>query len=294
MHKAINLYKQPELRNPILIMAWPDTGHVGLRVVDYLKNKLGAERFGRIEPYDFSLVPWISVKEGLIERLELMKNEFYYWKDPKTEKDLIMFRSEQPTIKPYEYVGLVLDVASQFGVKRLYMAGSFGAMGITHAEEALVLGVMNHPDLRGFLESHDIKLYPEYTGIGNIHSSFLWFARERNIEAVSLWSPMPYYIARLPLPWSNYPKCSLAILEKFVEMESIEIDTRELEASARQTETEMGKTYDELYEQAKKELAYPTVELPPAYTEDAAEPISDEDLKRMIRDIDDFFKKGKQ
>jgi proteasome assembly chaperone (PAC2) family protein len=294
MPKDVNLYKKPDLRNPRLIMAWPDIGHVGLRVVDYLKNQLGTQKFGRIEPYEFSLVPWISVKEGLIEKLELMKNEFYYWKDPQGGSDLIIFKSDQPATKTYDYVGLVLDVASQFGVKRLYMAGAFGATGVTHSEEPLVFGVVNYPDLREFVESHDIKLYPEYQGIGNIQSSFLWFARDRNIEAISLWAPMPYYIARLPLPWSNYPKCSLAILQRLIKMENIPVGTTELETLARQTETEMGKIYDELYEEAKKEFAYPTAELPPAYTDDAAEPISDDDLRRMIKDIDDFFKKGKQ
>ena len=294
MPGAINLYKRPDLKNARLIMAWPDAGHVGLRVVDYLKNKLEAEKLGRIEPYDFSLVPWISVKNGLIESLELMKNEFYYWKDARGERDLVILRSEQPTVRPYEYVSLVLDVACQFGVKRIYMVGSFGATGITHAEEPMVLGVVNQARLRGFLESQHVSLYPEYKGIGNLHSSFLWFARDRDIEAISLWSPMPHYIARLPFPWSNYPKCSLAILGKLATMEGIEADIKELEISARQTDTEMGKIYNELYEQAKKELVYQNVEPLPTYTEDASEPISDEGLRRMMRDIEDFFKRGNQ
>ena len=268
MQKGIRIDREPELRNPRLIMAWPDVGHVGLRVVDYLKNKLGAEPFARIEPHDFSVVPWISVREGLIDRLELMKNDFFYWKDPKGGDDLIIFKSEQPTTKTYDYVGLVLDVASMFGVNRLYMAGSFGATGISHSEEPLVLAVVNHPDLKGFLEGYDVKLYPEYKGVGNIHSSFLWFARERNIEAVSLWSPMPYYVARLPFPWSNYPKCSLAIAEKLVAMEKIEVDTGDLAAFARQTETEMAKVYGELYEESKKEFSYPSADVLPTYTDD--------------------------
>jgi proteasome assembly chaperone (PAC2) family protein len=294
MREGITLYGQPELTNPRLIMAWPDTGHVGLRVVDYLKNKLRAKGFARIEPYDFSVVPWVSVKEGLIEKLELMKNEFYYWQDSGGGDDLIIFRSEQPSIRTYDYVGLVLDIACQFGVKRLYTAGSFGATGIVHSEEPMVLGVVNQPDLRELAESHDVKLYPEYKGIGNVHSSFLWFAKERNIEAISLWSPMPYYVARLPFPWSNYPKCSLAILEKIAAMEKIEIDTGELAAFAGQTETEMKKIYDDLLEAAKSDFVHPAAELPTSYADDTTGVISDEDLKRMLRDVDDFFKKGKQ
>lgn len=295
MQKAIKLYKEPELKNPRLIMAWPDTGYVGLRVIDYLKNKLEAEELGRIEPYDFSSMPWISVKDGVIEALELMRNGFYYWRSRrKTGGDLIIFKSEQPTAKLYEYVGLVLEVAGQFGVKRLYMAGAFGAMGVTHSEKPPVFGVANQPGLKEFLENYGVRLYPEYKGIGNIHSLTQWLAKERNIEAISLWSPVPHYIARLPFPWSNYPQSSLSILEKLVEMEDIKIDTGELEAFAKRTETEMGKAYDELYEEATKEFVYPTAEQPTSYPEGATETISDEELRRMIRDLEDFFKKGKQ
>jgi len=295
MQKSIRLYKEPELKNPILIMAWPDIGYVGLRVIDYLKNKLEAEEFGMIEPYDFSSVPWISVKEGVIEALELMRNGFSYWKNRRENgNDLIIFKSEQPTAKPYEYVGLILDVACRFKVKRLYMAGAFGAVGITHTEESSVVGVINQPGLKEFAENHDVKLYPEYKGVGNIHSLTQWLAKERNVEAISLWAPIPYYIARLPFPWSNYPQSSLAILEKLIEMENIAIDTGELETFAKRTETEMKKTYDDLYEEAKKEITYPSVEQPIIYPEGATETISDEELKRMIVDLEDFFKKGKQ
>jgi len=292
MDKAITLFKKPELRNTRLIMAWPDTGHIGLRVIDHLKNKLKAERLGRIEPYDFSLFPWISVRDGVIDRLELMKNQFYYWQDNHTGRDLIIYRSEQPAAKPYEYVGLVLDLASEFGVRRIYMAGSFGATGITHKEEPVVLGVTNRAHLTEMIEGYDVKPYPEYKGVGNLHSSFLWFAGERDIEAISLWSPMPYYIARLPFPWSNYPKCSLAMLQKIMELENIRIGTGEIEDLIDKTETEMGKIYDELWEQAKKELPYQSAEQLPAYTDDATEPISDEDLGRMMKDVEDFFNKG--
>ncbi len=295
MEKAITLYEQPELKNPRLIMAWPDAGYVGLRVIDYLKNKLAAEEFGRIEPHDFSSMPWVSVKDGVIEALELMRNGFYYWRSRRqTGSDLIIFKSEQPTAKLYEYCSLVLDFAGQFGVKRLYMAGAFGAMGVTHSEKPPVFGVSNQAGLKGPLENCGVTLYPEYKGIGNIHSLTQWLAKERNIDAISLWSPVPHYIARLPFPWSNYPQASLSILEKLVQMEDIEIDTGELEAFARRTEAEMGKAYDELYTEAAKEFVYPTVEQPTIYPEGATETISDEELRRMIGDLEDFFKKGKQ
>ena len=45
---------------------------------------------------------------------------------------------------------------------------------------------------------------------------------------------------------------------------------------------------------AKKEVVYPMGEQPAIYPENTTATISDEDLSRMMVDIEDFFKKGKQ
>ncbi len=295
MANGVTLFKEPKLSNPRMIMALPDTGNVGLRVIDYLKGKLRAKELGRIEPFGFSTVPWVSVKNGLMEELEPMRNTFYFWENKvKSGGDLIIFKSEQPTTRLYEYVDLVLDVASQFGVKRLYLAGSFGAMGITHLEAPEVFGVVNLARLKEPLEKCGVKLYPEYKGVGTIHSSFLWFAKEREIEAVSLWSPVPYYVARLPFPWSNYPQASLAILSKWLCVENAPVDTAGLESMAKRTELEMKGIYDQLHEESKKESVYTTFGQNEDHESDESAEISDDDLRHMMRDIEDFFRKDKE
>ncbi len=290
--ELIELQEYPQLKNPRMIIAWPDTGHVGIRVIDYFRNKLEAKKFGQVLPYNFALVPWISVKDGLIETAQFMRNEFYYWKNEQGDHDLVLLKSEQPTSMTYEYVNSVLDVVEQLGVKRIYLAGSFGATGIDHTEPAMVLGVVNRPYLREFLKDHDVKAYPEYKGVGNIHSTLLWFARERTIEAVSLWSPMPYYIARLPFPWSNYPKCSVSIVEKISAMENIQIDVTELKSLVEQTEREMRKVYEELREEAGREVGISSSGQFGEQSETGEDPISDEDVKRIMGDLEDFFKNG--
>ncbi len=294
MSGAFIVHRQPRLSNPILIMALPDAGYVGLRVIDYVKNKLGAKEFGRIEPTSFSSVPWVSVKDGLIEDLELLRNGFYYWNNPGTGNDVVIFKSERPTAKLYEYVEAVLEVARKLEVKRVYIVGSFGAVGTSHSEAPPVLGVVNMPHLRQFLLDSGVDPYPEYKGIGTIHSSFLWLAKASGIEAVGLWSPIPYYIARLPFPWSNYPRSSKHLLDKLIAMESIPVDSSDLETLAKQTEAEMAKIYDQLYEEAQEELVYPSGEQPTAFPEKGSAPMSEEELKRMMKDIEDFFRKRKQ
>ena len=294
MSSEFTLSSEPDLRDPSLIIGLPDVGYVGLRVVDFLKSRLGAEEFGHIEPQRFSTVPWVSVKNGVIEDLELLRNGFSFWKNTAGGNDLVVFKSEQPTARPYEYVETILDVAQHVGVKRVYIVGSFGAVGVTHVEPPAVLGVVNMPYLAELLVESGVQPYPQYKGIGTIHSSFLWFAKQRRLEALGLWSPMPHYIARLPFPWSNYPRASLCIIEKLNAMEGLRVDTRELESLAKRTEDEMSKIYDQLHEEAQNELVYPSGEQTTAYSDQGLARMSDEEVKGMMKDIEDFFRKRKQ
>jgi proteasome assembly chaperone (PAC2) family protein len=294
MTGEFTLYKEPKLRDPRLIIGLPDVGYVGVRVIDYLKGKLAAEEFGRIVPQRFSTVPWVSVKNGVIEDLELLRNGFHFWKNTGGGNDVVLFRSEQPTARPYEYVEAILEVAEHVGVKRIYIVGSFGAAGITHLEPPSTLGIVNMPHLTQLLTQSGVDPYPEYKGIGTIHSSFLWFAKARKLEALGLWVPMPHYIARLPFPWSNYPRASLCLVQKLNAMEGLGVDTVELESLAKRTEDEMGKIYDQLHAEAKNELVYPPGEQPEAFSEQDGAGMNDDELKGTISDIEDFFRKRKQ
>ncbi len=294
MSGEFTLSKEPNLRNPRLIIGLPDVGYVGLRVIDYLKGKLGAEEFGHIAPHRFSTVPWVSVKDGVIENLELLRNSFHFWKNTGGGNDLVLFRSEQPTARPYEYVEAILEVAERLGVKRMYIVGSFGAAGITHLEPPSALGVVNQSHLTQLLTGSGVEPYPEYKGIGTIHSSFLWFAKAKKLEALGLWAPMPHYIARLPFPWSNYPRASLFLVDRLNAIEGLTVETGDLERLAKRTEDEMGKIYDQLHEEAKNELVYPPGEQPAAFSEQDTSAVSDDDLKGTINDIEDFFRKRKQ
>ena len=294
MSNEFTLSREPDLRDPSLIIGLPDVGYVGLRTIDYLKSKLGAEEFGHIEPRRFSTVPWVSVKNGVIEDLELLRNGFSFWKNTSGGNDLVVFRSEQPTARPYEYVEAILDVAQHVGVRRVYIVGSFGAVGVTHEEPLAVLGVVNMAHLTELLVESGVQPYPQYKGIGTIHSSFLWFAKERKLEGVGLWSPMPHYIARLPFPWSNYPGASLCIIEKLNAMEGLRVDTGDLESLSKRTGEEMGKIYDQLHEEAKNELVYPSSEQAAAYSDQGLARMSDDEVKGMMKDIEDFFRKRQQ
>jgi hypothetical protein len=233
MEAALKLYKTPRLRNPFLVAGWPDAGQVGIKAISYLKDKLGAEEFGEIEMYDFSLMPNSVIKGGVMMRLEFPKAEFSYYKSEKIANDLIIFRSGQPALNQHKFVSLILDLAQQFGVQRIYTVGGLYAK-TPHTVRAKVLVVLNKRELWGYLKDFDVKLGVDYHGPTSMGGLLIGTAKMRGIEGVSLWGQVPNYIAEMP-----NPSVSQDVLEVLTAMVNAEIDMTEIKAEAESVEKEL-------------------------------------------------------
>jgi proteasome assembly chaperone (PAC2) family protein len=75
---SIEIYEEPELRNPYMITAWPGMGNVALKAASYLKEKLKAEELGRINPSSFFQSDLVFIRNNLIEPIKLPDNKFYF------------------------------------------------------------------------------------------------------------------------------------------------------------------------------------------------------------------------
>lgn len=131
--KLLKIHFAPRLKEPFLVAAGPGTANVGLRVVSYLQERLGAELFAEIEPGDFFGPPYgFNFRDGVIEIAPVEevepkpRNRFYYWKSGQ-DHDIIFFTGNTHPLpgKVPELAGYVLDVAKGLGLKRLYMPGAF-------------------------------------------------------------------------------------------------------------------------------------------------------------------------
>ena len=230
MEPPVRIYKRPQLKNPSLVVGWADSGLVGINAVDYLANKLGAEEFGEIEPYDFSSLPQILIKEGVIQEIEYPRNRFYYWKNKGTAGDLIILGSNPPVVYHYKFVNLILDVAELFDVTRIYTVGGINA-NVAHTERPRVFTIINNPGLRHYVTQHDIDLAGiDYQGPTSMNGLILGIAKHRNLEGISLWGQVPSYISEIP-----NPQVSEAVLRVLTRMLGIVIDFSEIEAQARRS-----------------------------------------------------------
>ena len=86
-----HIERVPKLNNPILIEGLPGIGNVGKLAVEHLIDSINATKFADLYSKDFPPQVFIN-SDGTIE---LVKNEFYYWKaKKKNQKDLILLTGD--------------------------------------------------------------------------------------------------------------------------------------------------------------------------------------------------------
>lgn len=233
----IKIFRDPSLKNPRLVVAWSCIGEVGIGVVTYLRDNLGAEEFGEIEFCDFFNIP-VEVKNGLVEELELPRSKLYYWEN-REGKDLILcIAGQEPPLRRYEYANLLLDVAEQFDVERIYTVCAFPSL-ITHSAEPRVFGLVNDTKLVKYLEQYQITVIKERK-LTSMNALLLGLARKRGLQGIYLLSEVPSYSTEM----AN-PKSCRAVLKVLTAMLGVDIDIAEFDRLTEQSEEEMDKIVKE-------------------------------------------------
>jgi len=283
-----------------MVASWPGIGNIGIIAVDTLRNMLDAEDLGEIEPWDFFYPKKVLIRNGELKDLEFPSSKFYFKRTG--EKDLLFFiGEEQPADggrtyaegkKAYQMANLVLDVAQRFGCQRVYTSGAAVAP-IHHTTRPKVWAV---PNTRGLID--EVKSYENTIlmsevegrgGQGNItglNGLLLGVARKRGIEAICVMGEIPVYLQGFPFP---YPKASKSVLEVLTAALGIEIDMDRISSFIERSDKEIEQLYEKFPPEIKEQLdklRYVSYARPTEPT-----PITEEDKKRILEDIDKFFKK---
>jgi uncharacterized protein len=297
---GVRLYREPELENPIMVASWPGIGNIGIIAVDTLRNLLGAEELGEIEPWDFFYPKKVIIRNGELKDVKFPASKFYFKRTGET--DLLFFvGEEQPSDggrtyaegkKAYQMANLVLDVAQKFRCKRVYTSGAAVAP-IHHTARPKVWVVPNAKNLISEVKTYENTiLMSEIEGRGGqgnitgLNGLLLGVARKRGVEAVCVMGEIPVYLQGFPLP---YPKASKAVLEILTAALGIEIDLDRITGFIEQSNNQIEQLYEKFPPEIKEQLdklKYVSYAQP---TEPA--PITEEDKKRILEDIDKFFKK---
>ena len=284
-----------------MVACWPGIGSIGLIAIDTLKSMLDAEELGEIEPWDFFYPKRVLIRNGELKELEFPASKFYF---KRTERgDFLFFiGEEQPTDggkayaegkKAYQMANLVIDVAQKFGCQRIYTSGAAVAP-IHHTDRPKVWAVPNTKDLINEIKKYDNTILmsdiEERGGQGNItglNGLLLGVAKKRGIESICVMGEIPIYLQGLPIA---YPKASKSVLEVLAAALGIKIDLEQLNAFISQSEKEIELLYDRFPPEIKEHLEKLRQVNHARPTEPG--PITEEDKKKILEDMDKFFKKG--
>jgi len=297
---GIRLCQEPQLENPILIASWPGIGNIGIIAVDTLRGKLEAEEFGEIEPQEFFYPKRVLIRKGVLECLEFPSSKFYFKKIRGT--DIIFFiGEEQPAEggrmyaegrKACRMAGLVLDVAEKFKCRRVYTSGAAVAL-IHHTAKPRVWAVPNSGSLISEIKAYqntvlmsDIEGRGGHGNITGLNGLLLGVAKKRGVEAICLMGEIPVYLQGFPL---SYPKASKSVLEVLSYSLKIEVNLDTLD----ELDQKVQQRIEEFYQQVPLEIRAQLDRLKRVAYAQPAEPgpITEEEEKRIVEDVEKFFKK---
>jgi len=225
---------EPELNHPWMVAVWPGMGNVALNAGIYLLAKLDMTVIAELEASELFDIDHVEVEKGLLQPARRPRNRFFVWTDPEKKHDLVIFLGEaQPPIGKYAFCKQLIKYAKEIGIERVF---TFAAMATRmHPEhESRVFGAATDENSLEELKHLELELLQD-GHIGGLNGVLLGAAAESGLHGACLLGEMPHVFSQLP-----FPKASLAILEVFSTMTSIEIDFEELAEQAKAMEEQLG------------------------------------------------------
>ncbi|SFM86418.1 proteasome assembly chaperone family protein [Methanolobus profundi] len=223
--EVIRVKEDVQLNDPILIVGLPGVGHVGKLVAEHLVEELDAEKI--LEIYSHHFPPQVLVDEDSV--IQLVNNEMFVC---HTEKHdiiaLIGDHQSSSTEGHYKLCTVYLELAQEFGVKRIYTLGGFPTGQLTYSDE--VLGAVNNIELVEELKEYGVTFKENEPGGGIVGASglLLGLSRFRNIDSACLMGLTSGYLVD--------PKSAQSLLKVICKVFDIDIDVGPLEERAKEME----------------------------------------------------------
>lgn len=194
--------ERPKLRRPVMVAGfegWNDAGDAASDAAAWLVRIFGGTEFASIDPeehFDFqSTRPRVELVDGISRRILWPKTTFHAVHAVDAEHDLVVLQGVEPNLRWRSFCGSVLEVAAQTGCELVVTLGALLA-DVPHTRPVRITGSATDTDLIERLHLQHSQ-YEGPTGIvGVLHDA----CRAAGIASVSLWAPVPHYVASPPNP----------------------------------------------------------------------------------------------
>jgi proteasome assembly chaperone (PAC2) family protein len=250
MDEKLNWNERPALKDPVMLVGftgWLDGGEASTGPVEYLINKLPVRRLAEIPMVDFLayqlpgmefLRPHVETEDGLIADIVYPTSLFHYWhaEDGKHPHDLILLRGTEPVMRWQEYIDLVLYVAEQTGVKRIYSVG--GVLDAApHTREPIISCGLSDLALKADLEGYSVT-YSNYKGPSTFNSALLYGCARKGIEGIHMTGRCTYYPDfNISIP--HNPKVIYALMRRLNRLIGMGLDMSDLDQASREMEAKL-------------------------------------------------------
>lgn len=242
--------KKPKLKNPILIEGLPGIGNVGKLAVEHLIDTIKAIKFAELYSKDFPPQVFINT-DGTIE---LVKNEFYYWKaKKKNQRDLILLTGDYQGLSShgqYELVEKILDIAKEFGTKEIFTLGGYGLGHEINDPKVLCATTDKH--LVKTMKKYGAVFKKNEPGGGIVGASglLLGLGKLRGLQGTCFMGETSGYLVD--------PKSAKAVLNILMKITNVEVNLSALERKAKEIEhiAHQLKEMESLSKEKSEELKY--------------------------------------
>jgi hypothetical protein len=224
---------------PVMLAAWQGMGNVGLITMDYLRRKTEARPFAEIDMSHFLTPDSIVVKDGIAQFPDIPSSTFYYVQNP----NIIFFESNAQVggREGITIIKTILEMASQFQVKRIYTSAAF-AQPMSFQTESQVLVACNNESLLHYMREYGVGPMPDGF-IAGLNGLLLGVAATRQVEAACILGTIPSYATAL-----SYPKASIGILKVLTQIFNLSVDLTDLETASTEMDQQLGAIEDRIRE----------------------------------------------
>ncbi|MGH9035831.1 MAG: PAC2 family protein [Acidimicrobiia bacterium] len=220
---------RPALQRPVMVAAfegWNDAADAASGALAWLRGRWRAKRMASIEPeefFDFQVSrPQVSLIDGVTRQITWPANDVFSAHIEEVGRDVVLLSGVEPNLRWKTFCDTVLDVARGTGCEMVVTLGALLA-DVPHTRPIRLTGTAADPELIERLGlSH--SRYEGPTGIvGVLHDA----CRGAGVPSVSLWAPVPHYVASPP-----NPKATRALIERLAELMGVPVGVGDLVEAA--------------------------------------------------------------
>jgi len=220
---------RPPLQRPVMVAAfegWNDAGDAASGALAWLRGRWGAKRMASIDPeefFDFQVSrPQVSLVDGVTRQITWPANDVFSAHIEEVGRDVVLLSGVEPNLRWKTFCDTVLGVARETGCEMVVTLGALLA-DVPHTRPIRLTGTAAVPELIERLGLAHSR-YEGPTGIvGVLHDA----CRGAGFPSVSLWAPVPHYVASPP-----NPKATKALIERLGELIGVPVGVGDLVEAA--------------------------------------------------------------